>query len=123
MYLKQYMNISIRKDVTRHLCKLDLLLGVQEVLEEGLLSPGDALVLVGLSVRETSSLTRLASEDTVQVRTDLVGTASLGGVALSATGLEELGSSSGVSFGHRHFSKVEWREVFFSRKKDEMEIH
>jgi hypothetical protein len=103
MYLKQYMNISIRKDVTRHLCKLDLLLGVQEVLEEGLLSPGDALVLVGLSVRVTSGLTRLASEDTVQVRTDLVGTASLGSVALSATSLEELGSSSGVSFGHRHF--------------------
>jgi hypothetical protein len=79
-----------------------LLLGVQEVLEEGLLAPGNTLVLVGLGVRETGSLTRLTAKDTVQVRTDLVGTTSFGGVALGTTSLEELSSGGGVSCGHGH---------------------
>ncbi len=50
-------------------------LGVLQVVKEGLLGPGDTLVLVGLGVRVTGSLARLAAEKTVQVRTDLVGTA------------------------------------------------
>lgn len=58
-----------------HLGTGDVLLGVLEVVEEGLLSPGDVLLDVGLGVGETGSLARLAAKDAVQVRADLVGTA------------------------------------------------
>ena len=40
------------------------LLGVLEVLEEGVLVPGNALVDVGSGVGEALTLTRLAAEDT-----------------------------------------------------------
>ena len=40
------------------------LFGVLEVLEEGLLVPGDTLVDVGGGVGEALGLTRLAAEDT-----------------------------------------------------------
>lgn len=49
-------------------------LGVLQVLEHGLLSPGHTLVLVGIGVRVALSQTRLATENAVQVGTDLVGT-------------------------------------------------
>lgn len=45
-------------------------------------------LLVGIGVGVTLGGTGLTAEKTVQVGADLVGTASLGGVALSATGLE-----------------------------------
>lgn len=50
-------------------------LGVLEVIVEGLVLPDNSLVLVGLGVRVTGSQTRLAAEKTVQVGSDLVGTA------------------------------------------------
>jgi hypothetical protein len=52
-------------------------LGVLQVVVEGLILPNDSLVLVGVSVRETSSLSRLAAHQTVEVRSNLVGTALL----------------------------------------------
>jgi hypothetical protein len=58
-----------------HLGTGNVLLGVLEVVEEGLLSPGDVLLDVGLGVGETGSLAGLAAKDAVQVRADLVGTA------------------------------------------------
>lgn len=66
-------------------------------LEEGLAVPGNALVDVGGGVREAVSLSGLAAEDAVEVGADLVGAAGLGGVALSATGLEDAGTLANVS--------------------------
>ena len=91
------------------------LFGVLEVLEEGLLVPGDALVDVGGGVGEALGLSRLATEHTaratsttdrtvrqhrnspVEVRADLVGSASLEGMALSAAGLEETSTLASVT--------------------------
>lgn len=42
-------------------------------IKEGLVIPSDTLLLVGSGIRVTSSLTRLATEQTVKVGTDLVG--------------------------------------------------
>lgn len=53
----------------------DVLLGVLEVFEEGVLVPGDALLLVALRVGESGNLTSLATEEAVEVGADLVGTA------------------------------------------------
>jgi hypothetical protein len=61
-------------------------------LEQGVLLPNDTLVNVGGGVRETVDLTRLSAEETVQCRSDLVGTSSFNGVALSTSGLEETGT-------------------------------
>ena len=91
------------------------LFGVLEVLEEGLLVPGDALVDVGGGVGEALGLSGLATEHTaratstndrivrqhryspVEVRADLVGSASLEGMALSAAGLEETSTLASVT--------------------------
>ena len=51
-----------------HLGARDVLLGVGEVLIQGVVAPGDALVLVGLGVREASGLTCLAANQTPEVR-------------------------------------------------------
>lgn len=67
-------------------------------LEEGLAVPGNALVDVGGGVGEALGLSRLAAEDAVEVGADLVGAASLGGVALSATGLEDAGTLANVAW-------------------------
>jgi len=72
-----------------HLGAGDVLLGVLEVGEQSVFLPGDALLLVGVGVGVAVDGAGLAAEETVQGRADLVGTASLDGVALSATGLEE----------------------------------
>lgn len=80
-----------------HLGSGNVLLGVLEVVEQGLLFPGDTLLLVGVGVGETLNLTGLAAEETVQSRADLVALTLLQGVALSATGLEEVGTLLGVT--------------------------
>lgn len=67
-------------------------------LEEGLLLPDNTLVDVGSGVREALSLAGLATEETVEVGSDLVGAALLEGVALSATGLEEVGTLGSVTW-------------------------
>ena len=48
----------------------NVLLGVLKVLEESVLVPGNALVDVGLGVREALDGTGLATEETVEVRAD-----------------------------------------------------
>ena len=84
-----------------HLGARNVLLGVLEVLEKGVLLPLDTLVLVGVGVRETGDLARLAAEETVELRADLVALAGLQGVALCAAGLEEVGA----------LLHVTWREL------------
>jgi hypothetical protein len=89
-------------------------------IKESLVFPNDFLIDVGSSVRITRSLTRLATKQTVEVRTNLVGSTLsyathnhdehetsnmlytlviylFDGVALSTTGLEELSTSGGVT--------------------------
>lgn len=80
-----------------HLGAGNVLLGVLEVLEQGVLLPSNTLGLVGVGVRETVDLARLAAEETVQSRADLVALTLLQGVALSATGLEETGTLLGIT--------------------------
>jgi hypothetical protein len=81
-----------------HLGSRNVLLWVLQVLEKSVLIPDDTLLLVGISEGEALSSTRLAAEETVKVWSDLVGSASLESVALSATGLEEVGSLGVVSW-------------------------
>lgn len=57
----------------------------------------DSARLVGVGVGEALNLARLAAEDTVELRADLVALAGLQGVALSAAGLEEVGTLLGVT--------------------------
>jgi hypothetical protein len=89
-----------------HLGAGDVLLGVLEVREQGVVVPLDALLLVGVGVRVALDGARLAAEETVQGRADLVAAAGLDGVALGATGLEEVGTllsvscKGGASVGH-----------------------
>ena len=84
-----------------HLGARNVLLGVLEVLEKGVLLPLNTLVLVGVGVRETGDLARLAAEETVELRANLVALAGLQGVALCAAGLEEVGA----------LLHVTWREL------------
>jgi hypothetical protein len=64
---------------------------------QSILVPGNTSTLVGVGVGVALDLTGLAAEQTVQLGADLVGTVSLDGVALSATGLEELGTLGRVT--------------------------
>lgn len=81
-----------------HLGAGDVLLGVLEVREEGLFVPLDALLLVGIGVGVAVNGTRLAAKQAVQGRADLVAAAILNGVALGATGLEEVGTLLSISY-------------------------
>ena len=66
----------------------DIFLGVGEVHVQSVLAPDDALVLVGLGVGETSSLSSLSAPDSVEVWSLLVFPSSLNSVTLG-TGLRE----------------------------------
>lgn len=81
-----------------HLGAGDVLLGVLEVVEEGLVVPGDALLLVGIGVGVTLDGTSLAAPETVQSRADLVAAAGLDGVALRAARLEKVGTLLSVAW-------------------------
>ncbi len=69
-----------------HLGALDVLGGVQQVLEQGLVTPGDARVLVGGRVGVPLGLPRLAAHQAIQVRALLVPSTLLHSVALGALG-------------------------------------
>lgn len=60
--------------------------------------PDDTLLLVGIGVGEALNGSRLASKETVKVRSDLVGTALLEGVALGTAGLEQVRTLSVVTW-------------------------
>jgi len=84
--------LSLLEATESHLGARNVLLGVLEVLEESVLVPVDGALLVGVGVGEALDLTRLAAEDTVELRADLVALAGLQGMTLCATGLEEVGA-------------------------------
>ncbi len=69
-----------------HLGALDVLGGVQQVLEQGLIAPGDARVRVGGRVGVPLGLPRLAPHEAIQVRALLVPRTLLHSVALGALG-------------------------------------
>lgn len=81
-----------------HLGAGDVLLGVLNVLEQGLVVPDNALVLVGIGEAVAGRGTRLAAKEAVQVGADLVAAVLLDGVALSTTGLEEVGTLLSVTW-------------------------
>lgn len=66
---------------------------------EAVVVPGDALLLVGVSVGVAVDGPALAAEQAVERGADLVAAASLEGVALRATGLEEVGTLLGITCG------------------------
>jgi hypothetical protein len=80
-----------------HLGAGNVLLGVLEVREKGIVVPGDALLLVGIGVRVALDGAGLAAEQAVQGGADLVTAAGLDGVALSAAGLEKTSALLDVS--------------------------
>jgi hypothetical protein len=80
-----------------HLGAGNVLLGVLEVLEEGLLVPLNALLLVGVGVGVAGDGASVAAEKAVERGADLVALALTKGVALGATGLEEVGTLLGVT--------------------------
>lgn len=82
-----------------HLGTGNVLLGVLEVLEERVLVPGDALLLVGVGVRVALDLTGLTTEEPVEHGADLVALTLLQGVALRAAGLEEVGTLLSIACG------------------------
>ena len=88
-----------------HFSARDVLLGVLKVLEEGLLSPSNALVDVGGSVGEPLDLASLATKEPMEVGADLVGLACTDGMALSAASLEETGTLASVTRSVRHVYK------------------
>lgn len=81
-----------------HLGAGDELLGVLEVVEEGVLVPLDTLLLVGVGVGEALDGAGLAAKKTVESGADLVAAAGLEGVALRAAGLEEVGTLLGITY-------------------------
>lgn len=100
-----------------HLCARDVLLGVLKVFEladmlvlcsreecyrqlvtyQSVVAPGDSLLLVGISVCEALDRASLAAEQAMQVGANLVGLSIAEGVALSAPGLEEVGTLLAVT--------------------------
>ena len=82
-----------------HLGAGDVLLGVLEVGEQGLVVPDDARLLVGLGVDVAGDGARLATKEAVERGAGLGTTLLLNNVALQAAGLEELGSVLGVTSG------------------------
>ena len=71
---------------------LDVLLGVFQVLEKGIIVPSDTRLFVGGRVRVPVGLSGLTAKETVEVRSLLVRTTFFDSVALTALGLENLGS-------------------------------
>lgn len=93
------MAILLLLEATKgHLGAGNVLLGVLNVIEQGLVVPGNALVLVGVGEVVAGGGTRLAAKEAVQVGADLVATVLLDGVALSTTGLEEVGTLLSVTW-------------------------
>lgn len=70
---------------------------ITESTYQGVVVPGDGLLLVGIGVCVTLNGAGLAAEETVEVWADLVALTLTESVALSASGLEEVGTLLCVS--------------------------
>ena len=99
---RKKMNLRLLEPSEGHLGLGDVLLGVLEVVKEGLVSPDDTSVLVSSSVRVTDNSSRLTAKNTIKVRSGLVCASLVHCVALSTASLEELGSIVNISFRHAH---------------------
>jgi len=80
-----------------HLGSGNILLWVLQIGIKGVLIPGDALLLVGISVRESFDLASLPAKNTVQIGADLVSTAGLEGVTLCTASLEKISTLACVT--------------------------
>lgn len=69
-----------------------------EIAYQSLVVPLDALLLVGVGVGVTLDRTGLTAPEAVQSRADLVAAVLVDGVALSATGLEEVGTLLEITY-------------------------
>ena len=78
-----------------HFGSFNILLRREQVVEERVLAPDDATVLVRVAERVAGRLAGLPPKDAVQVRALLVRAAGLDGVALTAFRLENFGSFCG----------------------------
>lgn len=112
--------LLLLKTIEGHLGTGNVLLGVLEVLKQSVLVPGDALVDVGVGVGEAGSLSGLATEEPVKIRSDLVRSALLDGVALKTSSLEEGGTLFLASFFESHcfvrfLSDVVGKKLFSGR--------
>lgn len=94
--------LALLETTESHLGSRDVLLGVFEVGEQSVLVPGNALGLVGVGVVVALNLTSLAAEESVKVRSNLVGTTFFKGVALSTAGLEKVSTLGSVTWLERH---------------------
>jgi len=96
---KIFSFLSLFETNEHHLGAWDVLFGIFQVLEQSIVVPGDALLLVGVSVVEAGSLASFAANETVQVGASLVSATLLHGVTLGASLHENLLSFLGVT-GH-----------------------
>lgn len=87
-----------------HLGAGDVLLGVLQVLEQSILVPGNALGLVGICVGETGCLSSLATDQTMQIGSNLVLATGLHSVALCATLHEQLLALLNITSWYAHYS-------------------
>jgi len=80
-----------------HLGSGNVLLWVLQIDIQGVLIPGDPLLFVGISVRESFDLASLPAKNTVQIGADLVSTAVLEGVTLCTASLEKISTLACVT--------------------------
>jgi hypothetical protein len=76
---------------------LNVFLGIFEVFEQRVVTPGDPGLFVGSGIGVAISLSRLTTKKPVKVGSLLVGSTLFHSVALRALGLEDLGSFFFVS--------------------------
>lgn len=96
--------VGLLKTGEDHLGAGDVLLGVLQVLEQRIFVPGNSLSLVGICVGEAGSLAGLATDQTVQVGSNLVLATGLHSVALCATLNEQLLALLNITSWHAHYS-------------------
>lgn len=86
-----------------HLGARDVLFWVLEIIKQSVLIPMDSLGLVGIGVGESSDLARLAAEDSVKLRSDLVSLAGFQGVTLRTSSLEKTGAFLEITLLETHY--------------------
>lgn len=102
--------VGLLQTSEHHFRAWDVLLWILEVFEECILSPGDSLGFVGVSVAESGRLSSLASEESGQVGSDLVLATGFDGVALGASLNEELLSLLYITSWNSHDLSTSRRE-------------
>lgn len=86
-----------------HLGTWNVLLWVFQVIVHGLFIPFNALLLVGVGVGVTGSLSRVSTKDTMQIWSNLVRSTFFNGVTLQTSGFKEVST-----FLFRTFFEFSW---------------